>query len=261
MSLTDQYTLKFIALVVIFAVGVAGGFGALGAQRSEKREILFSLGSALAAGIFLGAGMIHLLPDGIEALTSYFGELDFPLGYAITVLGFLIVLYVELVYLAGRKGLEGAEDGPAVTAYALVVILSVHSILAGAALGTENTLLGSIVIFLAIIAHKGAAAFALGVQFQRSGFDRTRYIRLILLFASMTPLGVLLGAGLDHLLQESYGRLLEGIFDCLAAGTFLYIAIIELIGKEFAAQKTIGIKLFLMLSMGLGLMAAIAIWA
>jgi zinc transporter 1/2/3 len=260
MSLADQYTLKFIALVLIFATGVAGGFGALGAQRSEQREVLFSLGSALAAGIFLGAGLIHLLPDGIEALASYFGELDFPLGYVIAVVGFLMVLYVELVYLAGRHGLEDA-DGPAVTAYALVVILSLHSVLAGAALGTENTLIGSLVIFLAIIAHKGAAAFALGVQFQRSGFDRARYIRLILLFASMTPLGILVGAGLDHMLEESHGRLFEGIFDCLAAGTFLYIAIIELIGKEFAAQKGMGSKLFLMLSMGLGLMAAIAVWA
>jgi len=261
MPFADQYTLKFIALVLVFATGVAGGLGALGAQRSEQREILFSLGSALAAGIFLGAGLIHLLPDGIEALAGYFGDMDFPLGYVIAVLGFLVVLYIELVYLASRHGLEGAEDGPTVTAYALVVILSVHSILAGAALGAENTLIGSFVIFLAIIAHKGAAAFALGVQFQRSGFDRTQYIRLILLFASMTPLGILLGAGLDHMLEEKHGRLFEGIFDCLAAGTFLYVAIIELIGKEFAAQKGMGFKLFLMLSMGLGLMVAIAVWA
>lgn len=257
----DQYTFKLIALVLIFAVGVLGGLGALGAQRSERREILFSLGSALAAGIFLGAGLIHLLPDGIEALTSYFGELDFPLGYLIALIGFLIVVYVEMVYLARRRGLEGPEDGPAVTAYALVVILSVHSILAGAALGTENTLFGSVVIFLAIIAHKGAAAFALGVEFQRSGFDRTRYMRLLLLFAAMTPLGILLGAGLEHMLQGTYGRLFEGIFDTLAAGTFLYIAIIEIIGKEFAAQKAMGFNLFFMVCLGLGLMAAIAIWA
>jgi hypothetical protein len=69
------------------------------------------------------------------------------------------VLYIELVYLRERHGLEDA-DGPAVTAYALTVILSLHSILAGAPLGTEHTLIGSFVIFLAIMAHKGAAACA-----------------------------------------------------------------------------------------------------
>jgi zinc transporter 1/2/3 len=116
------------------------------------------------------------------------------------------------------------------------------------------------VIFLAIIAHKGAAAFALGVEFQRSGFDRARFMRLLLAFASMTPLGIVLGAGLEHLLQGNYGRLFEGIFDCLAAGTFLYIAIIEIIGKEFAAKTASGLK-FVVLCVGLGLMAVIALWA
>jgi zinc transporter 1/2/3 len=258
MDLADQYTFTFVALVLIFAVGVAGGLGALGAQRSERREVLFSLGSALAAGIFLGAGLIHLLPDGIEALTDYFRTLDFPLGFLIAALGFLLVVYIEMVYLAGKHGPHD-DAGPAVTTYALVVILSIHSVLAGAALGTENTLVGSVVIFLAIIAHKGAAAFALGVEFQRSGFDRSKYLRLLLIFASMTPLGIILGAGLEHVLQGNYGRLFEGIFDCLAAGTFLYIAIIEIIGKEFTARSPSGLK-FVMLSGGIGLMAVIALW-
>jgi hypothetical protein len=111
MDLADRYTFKFVALVVIFAVGVAGGLAALGAQRSERREVLFSLGSALAAGIFLGAGLIHLLPDGLEALTSYFGELNFPLGFLIAALGFLLVVYIEMVYLAGQHGPED-DAGP-----------------------------------------------------------------------------------------------------------------------------------------------------
>jgi hypothetical protein len=111
MELADQYTLKFVALLLIFAVAVAGGLAALGAQRSERRDVLFSLGSALAAGIFLGAGLIHLLPDGLEALTRYFGGLDFPLGFLIATLGFLLVLYFEMVYLAGRHGPDTAS-GP-----------------------------------------------------------------------------------------------------------------------------------------------------
>lgn len=91
MSLAEPHSLKLVALVLIFAVGFFGGLAAFGAQKSERREILFSLGSALAAGIFLGAGLIHLLPDGIEALASYFGSLDFPLGFLIATLGFLLV--------------------------------------------------------------------------------------------------------------------------------------------------------------------------
>jgi len=256
--LTDQYLLKLVFIVVIFAIGMAGGLAAIGAQHSARRELLFSVGSAFAAGIFLGAGLIHLLPDGIEALAGVVTGVDFPLGFLIAALGFLLVTYIEMVYLAGRHG-PRTEGGSEVTAYALVVILSIHSILAGAALGTEDTLVGSVAIFLAIIGHKGAAAFALGVEFQRSGFERSKYIRLLLTFASMTPLGIVLGAGLDHLLQASYGRLFEGIFDCLAAGTFLYIAIIEIIGKEFANRTARQFK-FAMLCAGIGLMSVIALW-
>jgi zinc transporter 1/2/3 len=125
-GLSEQYTLKLIALVLIFAVGLAGGLAALGAQRSKRRELLFSLGSALAAGIFLGAGLIHLLPDGVEALASYFTAVNFPVGYLIATLGFLLVVYIEMVYLAGRHDPVSSPDGPGVTAYALVVILSIH---------------------------------------------------------------------------------------------------------------------------------------
>ena len=170
-----------------------------------------------------------------------------------------MVVYIEMVYLAGRHEITASKDDLAVTAYALVVILSIHSLLAGAALGTENTLLGSLVIFLAIIAHKAAAGFALVVEFQRSGFARARSMPLLLLFASMTPLGILLGVGLDHLLEKSHGRLFEGIFDCLAAGTFLYIAIIEIIGKEFTAETASGLK-FMTLCGELGMMAFIALF-
>src|SRR5262245_52770793 len=93
----------------------------------------------------------------------------------------MILASLEPTAAARRSALLLASSSPN-------CILSIHSILAGAALGTEDTLVGSVAIFLAIIGHKGAAAFALGVEFQRSGFDRSKYIRLLVTFASMTPL-------------------------------------------------------------------------
>ena len=119
--------------------------------------------------------------------------------------------------------------------------------------------MGSLVIFLAIIAHKGAAAFALIVDFQRNGLPQARITRVLILFASMTPLGIVLGTVLDRLLAASYGRLFEGIFDSLAAGTFIYVAVLEIIGKEFDDQKRIVPK-FVALCAGLALMALIAVW-
>ena len=53
-------------------------------------------------------------------------------------------------------------------AYAVVTTLAVHSFLAGLALGAEAELSGVLVIFLAILAHKSTAGFALGVSLVRN---------------------------------------------------------------------------------------------
>lgn len=254
---------KLAALVLIFAVGMAGGLVGLGGRGEGRAALAFSIGGAFAGGIFLGAGLLHLLPDSIEALTGYFVGSNFPFGYALAAVGFLAVLFVEEILFgnahanAAGSGAEVAAAG--VSAYALVVILSVHSVLAGAALGTEDTFSGSLVIFLAIIAHKGAAGFALTLDFRRAAFAGAKSLRLLALFASMTPLGIVLGAGLDHLLQDRHGRLFEGLFDALASGTFLYVAVVEIISREFADREAILAK-FGVLCAGIALMALIALW-
>lgn len=46
----------------------------------------------------------------------------------------------------------------------LAVLFSLHSFVVGAALGTETHLSGAVSLIIAVIAHKGAEAFAVGVQ-------------------------------------------------------------------------------------------------
>jgi zinc transporter 1/2/3 len=251
----DPTTFKIIALGAVFLVGMSGGLLALGAGRTRSSEIFLSLGSALAAGVFLGAGLVHLLPDSNSALNGYFTGLEFPVSFLLTAMGLVFILFLEKILLDHGHEVTAPAGSP--SSYALVIILSIHSVLAGAALGTENTLIGSAVIFLALIAHKGAAAFALVVDFHRAGFPRRQTIALLALFAAMTPFGVLFGAVLDHFLEATYGRLIEGVFDALAAGTFLYIAILEIISEEFAERERLVPK-FGFLCFGLGVMAAIA---
>ncbi len=253
----DPGVFKVLAIAAIFLVGTSGGLLALGAGRTRRSEIFLSLGSALAAGVFLGAGLVHLMPDSIGALNGYFVGIQFPLGFLLTAVGFLFILFLEKILLAHHHDEPAAAGSP--SSYALAIILSVHSVLAGAALGTENTLAGSAILTLAILAHKGAAAFALMVDFQRAGFARSRSVALLLLFCAMTPLGILFGAVLDHFLEETHGRLFEGMFDAVAAGTFIYIAILEIISKEFAVRERVAQK-FVFVCLGLALMAAIALF-
>ena len=85
---------------------------------------------------------------------------------------------------------------------------------------------------------------------------------MIILFSLMTPLGMLLGAGLDHYLNVNSGHLTEALFNAIASGTFLYIATLDDIhmsGHEHDVKKHLFFKVSY-LAAGLVLMAIVAIW-
>ena len=77
--------------------------------------------------------------------------------------------------------------------YALVVALSIHSLIAGITMGAQNSLANVLLIFVAIAAHKSTAGFALGVSLARNAVPRGRALRLIGLFSVMTPIGIIVG--------------------------------------------------------------------
>lgn len=253
---------KLLAIGVIWAAGLGAGLWPV-LTGADGHERFFSLGNAFGGGVFLGAGLMHLLPDAIENYSSLFGPgWDYPLASLICAAGFLLVLWIDKVIIgADEDHFAGAVAAPRsfFAPYMLALVLSVHSVIAGVALGVESQLAASAALFLAIIAHKAAAAFALGASLQRGGIARGQSIRIVALFSSMTPLGVAVGLSLGVLLTGRNAQGFEGIFDALAAGTFLYIAVVHIFGEEFGRRDDIALK-FAMVLLGLGVMALIAIW-
>jgi len=67
----------------------------------------------------------------------------------------------------------------------LAVILVIHSLIEGAALGVNATFSTASVIFVAIIAHKGSESFALAVILNRSQLSLKAVMITILIFALM----------------------------------------------------------------------------
>ncbi len=51
----------------------------------------------------------------------------------------------------------------------------------------------------------------------------------------------------------------EALFDALAAGTFLYVAVVDIIDVEFSHHHSQWLK-FGLVALGLGLMAVVAVW-
>ena len=118
------------------------------------------------------------------------------------------------------------------TPYILLIALSLHGLFEGTALGVMTRMRTTIFLFAAILAHKWAESFALGISFFKSGTDKGTFIRMILLFALFTPFGIVIG-----LIFSGTSFLIQGILLSVSAGTFLYVSASEVIVEEFAITK------------------------
>ncbi len=248
-------TLKAVSAFAIIAVGVIGGAIPIVARRWEGSRKLFSRGNAFAGGIFLGAGLIHLLPDGTEKLE---GVSDYPLAGLLAALSLALLLLIDRV-LFTHDDLAGSA-GSTAAPYVLTVVLSVHSIIAGTSLGLETHVSTTIVILLAILFHKGSASFALMVSTHKAGMPVGTQKGILAIFVTMTPLGLFLGSAASAVLTGDTATLVEGSFDALAAGTFLYVAVLDIIDEELADEEDRLTKFGLIL-LGIVFMAVLAIWA
>ena len=227
-------TIKIIAALAILAIGIVGGIIPLLAARHHASRRFLSLGNALAGGIFLGAGFIHLLPEAAEALEDV---VDYPLAALLAAFGVGVLLLVDRVLFESTRAL-GSEptDEPRQPIYpvVLLLVLSIHSIIAGIALGLEPEVATSVLVMLGILFHKGSAAFALMVSAHSAGTGKTRLRVILGVFVLMTPLGILLGTVASNLLEDQAATLIEGGFMALAAGTFIYVAILDVIDAEMS---------------------------
>jgi len=250
---------KVLSLLIIFATGLVAGIVPTRMSVSQQGERRLTWGNAFSGGVFLGAGLLHMLPDAEENFKVFAGDVDFPFPALICGAGFLIVLLLEKAALGGSEDVGTMSEERLVYPFILCFILSIHSIIAGTSLGLEATLASATAIFIAIIAHKGAAAFALGVSLKESDFPTFRHIMIICFFSAMTPLGVILGTVFSTILSGNANAAFETVFDGLAAGTFLYVAVVDIIEEVFEQPYGRWIKVIL-ISCGFGLMALIAIW-
>jgi len=156
--------LKVIFSVVVF---VTGGFGVLipwvlrGGAPGERS---MAWGDTFAGGVLGGAGLVHLLSGGADAFRTIAPGMNYPLAFALAGVGFLLVLFIESVIVAdpdsrvsplhcGSKGAsheigpQGGESHP--LTFILLLVLSVHSIIVGMALGVQSSLSRTLIVFAA----------------------------------------------------------------------------------------------------------------
>jgi zinc transporter ZupT len=106
--------------------------------------------------------------------------------------------------------------------------------LTGAAVGIIKNYDDITPILIAIVAHKFFSAFALGISLVKSGMPTGRTTQLVISFACSTPAGILLGWLTSHILVGALNSLTTEIVKGIAAGTFVYVALAEILLEEFS---------------------------
>jgi zinc transporter 1/2/3 len=104
--------------------------------------------------------------------------------------------------------------------------------LEGLAIGLEKTWVKCLILSAAVLCHKWAEGITLGLSFKRANTDLKISTIMIFIQALMNPIGV----GIGWILSDS-GSLVVGIFMSISAGTFLYIATLEVIIEEFSDKR------------------------
>ena len=248
-----MWHLKVASIALIFLVTLIAGFYPFFKKLQSKQGHTFPIAESIAAGVFLGAGLMHMLGDASQG----FYALHFSYPYAFLLAGamFLLLLLLEHV---GREIYHKQGEASSWFAILAVIMLSVHSFLAGAALGLSENLSVFLVILLAILAHKWAASLALAVRINQSSLSFKTGAVLFVIFALMLPLGAFTGAAVTGPLNNN--PLLEPVFGSLAAGTFLYLGTLHGLERAVLVKQCCDLNRFVFVIIGFAIMAIVAIW-
>jgi solute carrier family 39 (zinc transporter), member 1/2/3 len=245
---------KASAAAIVFFISITAALYPLKRKHVHTRSL--DLGDALASGIFLGAAFLHLLPHAITIFQSLYPSISYPIPEAICVGGFLLLLLLE------RLSLIHHFFHPSVNIpYVLALILVIHALTEGTALGVGTTFAESFMLFIAIIAHKGSASFALCIVLMRYQLPYRQIIALIIFFSLMTPLGIGIGSVISLFTGSRSGELMISLFNAFAAGTFIYISTLHHIHFHKRQEEGKGLMEFGALLTGVVMMGMIAWWA
>lgn len=233
-------------------------------------------GNSFAAGILLGMGLIHMLADADQRWRELGNR--YPAAYLLASVAFVVFLLIEHVLLPEPAhamvhhthphdphhrrhdaGDDGDSEGNPLYPWALVAALSIHSFVVGIALGAQSLPSETILLFAAILAHKSTAGFALGISLVRSPIAPAVSRRLVALFSLATPCGILVALFVRSGIGTAELAYFDAVFLALAAGTFLYIASLDILNTELLHGGSRWGK-WLSVATGLALTAVLSLW-
>jgi zinc and cadmium transporter len=216
---------------LILLASLAGGWLPLTVRLTHTR---IQVGTSFVAGLMLGAGVLHLLPQAWALL----GDGDRTVTWMLA--GFLTMFLIQRFLHYPHHDVAPHHDGPAPSTghvhttrqdlswAGAAAGLGLHTVINGFALGAAVAAGHSLGAFLAIVLHKPFDAMTISLLMASGG--RSRFARHLVngVFALLVVVGVVLfQAGVGHALFEQSEFL--GLALAFSAGTFLCIAASDLL--------------------------------
>ncbi len=236
------------AVTVFSAVIVLGALaGALVAVFAGREKRLTSL-LAFAAGVMFGAAFFHMLPEAFRG-GGYTAFTLVPVGFLSL---FLLERYV-LVH-ACEEPPDFAHHGHGPVGLTAFLGLSVHTLFDGVALGSAVTRGVGFMAFVAIAAHKVPSSLSLASIFKSEGKNGPAILLYATAFGLMVPAGAVIYFALNAALE--FGSFAAQAL-AFSAGTFLYIAVSDLLphvnrhGKEGRSRSILALALGLLVMFAL----------
>lgn len=247
-------TLKlFFALSISFTI-LAAGWYPFKKRLRDGEHVEFPLGETLATGVFLGAALLHMLPESNDLFKAL--NFNYPFAYLITGIVFLLFLWFEHVAKELYHHRESTHPAFAILAW---IMLSIHSLVVGTALGFSNDYPIMIMLYLAIITHKWAESFAIAIQLNKTSLKPINGVILFLIFMFMTPLGIYLGWYFGQ--DAETKSILAPILIAASAGTFLYLGTLHGLERCVMVERCCNLRDFSFVIIGFCLMASVAAYA
>ena len=237
-------TLTLYSLIIL--LGALAGALVVVFTRTPTRLVTFL---AFAAGVMFGAAFFHMLPE------AYLGGGFW--AFVLVPVGFVFLMVLER-YVLTHACEEPPECTEHVHGHALGLTaflgLSAHTLFDGIALGSAVKEGVGLMALMAITSHKVPSSLSLASILKAEGKGTGRILLYAVLYGLMVPVGAVLYFAFDAVLR----------FEALApralafsAGTFLYVAVSDLLphvnrhGKDNRGRN--------LLALGAGLLVMLAL--
>lgn len=219
-------TLIFVFAGIMFIAVVAFGYIPLSLELSS--DSLKQL-TAIGAGVLIGSAFLVIIPEGLETIEFQHEESNVEtstIGLAI-LCGFVLMLLLEILGLPHAVHHDEDKDLLGLSA---TIGLVAHAAADGLAVGasiSSSTETG-LIVFVAIMLHKGPAAFGLTSFLKHIEIDDKKSRRYLILFALSSPIVAILTF---FALKDTSFATDDNIGFALlfSAGTFIYVATVDVL--------------------------------